>query len=85
MDSDAYLRAALIGSGDDDGYAYCHRPIIIENPNRPLGSVILDLRRGMEETSDEAIVRDIVLLWTESVKKVVTGADLLGRLLRGMS
>jgi metal transporter CNNM len=85
MDSDAYLRAALIGSGDDDGYAYCHRPIIIENPNRPLGSVILDLRRGMEETSDEALVRDIVLLWTESVKKVVTGADLLGRLLRGMS
>ena len=85
MDSDAYLRAALIGSGDDDGYAYCHRPIIIENPDRPLGSVILDLRRGMEETSDEAIVRDIALLWTESVKKVVTGADLLGRLLRGMS
>lgn len=85
MDSDAYLRAALINSGDDDGYAYCHRPIIIENPDKPLGSVILDLRRGMEETSDAAIARDIVLLWTERDKKVVTGADLLGRLLQGMS
>jgi hypothetical protein len=31
-----------------------------------------------------AIDEDIVLLWTDETKKVITGADLLGRLLRGI-
>ena len=33
---------------------------------------------------DATIDKDIVLLWTDEVKKVITGADLLGRLLRGI-
>jgi len=43
-----------------------------------------DLRRGMEQTSDAVIARDVVLLWTVQDKRVVTGADLLGRLLQGI-
>lgn len=42
---------------------------------------------GLEAQSadiDAAIDKDIVLLWTDDVKKVITGADLLGRLLRGI-
>jgi hypothetical protein len=85
LDSDAYLRAALVESGEFDPYAYCHRPIVIEDAKRPLGSVILELRRGMEETSDATITKDIVLFWTGDQKRVITGADLLGRLLRGIS
>ena len=46
--------------------------------------VMADLREGMDESSDEAIARDVVLLWTENTKRVITGADLLGRLLKGI-
>ena len=33
---------------------------------------------------DAALDNDIVLLWTKDLKRVITGADLLGRLLRGI-
>jgi len=84
LDADAYLRAVLAETGVVDGYLYCHRPIVIENPAKPLGMVMADLREGMEESSDEVIAKDVVLLWTESNKRVITGADLLGRLLQGI-
>jgi hypothetical protein len=84
LDSDAYLRAVLADSGSVDVYDFCHRPIVIEDSKRPLGFVILDLRRGMAESSDAAISKDVVLLWTAEFKKIVTGADLLGRLFRGI-
>ena len=84
LDADGYLRAVLASSGNVDGYLYCHRPIIIKDPDRPLGFVMADLRRGMTEASDAAIARDVVLLWAENQKRVITGADLLGRLLQGI-
>ena len=84
LDADAYLRAVLVDSERIDGYDYCHRPIVIEDPERPLGFVIADLKRGMAESNDEAITKDVVLLWTEQDKRVITGADLLGRLLQGI-
>jgi hypothetical protein len=74
----------LAGTGETDGYHYCHRPIIIDNPEKPLGFVMADLRRGMAQTSDAVIAKDVVLLWAKDNKRVVTGADLLGRLLRGI-
>ena len=84
LDADAYLRAVLVDSEQIDGYDYCHRPIVIDDPQRPLGFVISDLKHGMAESNDEAISKDVVLLWTDENKRVVTGADLLGRLLKGI-
>lgn len=85
LDADAYLRAALLDDGDVDPYRYCHRPIVLSDPDIPLGHVILNMRRDMAVNDDQAISKDIVLLWTDNLKKVITGADLLGRLLRGIS
>jgi hypothetical protein len=84
LDADAYLRDVLDEYEDFDPYVYCHRPIIIEDPERPLGFVMADFRAGMAETSDEVIAKDVVLLWAADNKRVVTGADLLGRLLQGI-
>ena len=42
------------------------------------------MREGIDVDSDAVIDKDIVLLWTDELKKVITGADLLGRLLRGI-
>jgi len=50
----------------------------------PLGHIIMDLKGGMDPQSDAVIAQDIVLLWTEKDKRVITGADLLGRFLGGI-
>ena len=84
LDADAYLRAIMSGTEPVDAYVYCHRPIIVSDPASPLGHIIGRLKRGMSADSDAVIDKDIVLLWTDDVKKVITGADLLGRLLRGI-
>jgi hypothetical protein len=85
LDSDAYLRAVFMDAEVLDGYKHCHRPILITDPESPLGGIIGDLRQGMEAQSDAVIDKDIVLLWTDTQRRVITGADLLGRLLRGIS
>ncbi|RZV34132.1 MAG: DUF21 domain-containing protein [Chromatiales bacterium] len=84
LDADGYLRAVMSGEPTVDAYTHCHRPIIINDPDSPLGHIIARLKGGLEADSDAAIDKDIVLLWTDDVKKVITGADLLGRLLRGI-
>lgn len=84
LDADAYLRAVMSEPAAVDAYAHCHRPIVVSDPSSPLGHVIGRLKSGMESDSDAAIDKDIVLVWTDDVKKVITGADLLGRLLRGI-
>jgi hypothetical protein len=38
-----------------------------------------------EKHDDDVIDRDIILVWFESNKKIITGADILGRLLRGIA
>ena len=84
LDADAYLRAVMLDAAAVDAYAHCHRPITIRDPENPLGHIIGELKRGMASDSDKAIDKDIVLLWADDLKKVITGADLLGRLLRGI-
>ena len=84
LDADSYLRAVMSDAAAVDPYAHCHRPITIRDPENPLGHIIGELKRGMASDSDKAIDKDIVLLWADDLKKVITGADLLGRLLRGI-
>ena len=84
LDADAYLRGVMSDAASVDAYAHCHRPIIISDPESPLGHIIERLRSDLDSESDAAIDKDIVLLWTDDLKKVITGADLLGRLLRGI-
>lgn len=84
LDSDAYLREVLSDVKKVDPYSHCHRPVVIEDPRKPLGHIILALKRGLSAKSDAAIDKDIVLLWAQKNRRVITGADLLGRLLRGI-
>lgn len=84
LDADSYLRAVMADVSVVDPYEHCHRPIVVKDPLKPLGHIILALKEGLEAQSDKAIEKDIVLLWTPERKQVITGADLLGRLLRGI-
>ncbi|MBT8131853.1 MAG: Mg2+ and Co2+ transporter CorB, partial [Gammaproteobacteria bacterium] len=84
LDADGFLRAVFFEDSEFDPYTYCHRPIVIRDPNTTLDEVILNMKRNQPGSRDEAIENDLVLLWSTE-RRVVTGADILGRLLDGIT
>ncbi len=82
INSHEFLREALFGSEDFDPFKYCHRPLITGNPELPLGKIIGRLQVEPEKPGDDVIDIDIILLWSDSEKRIITGSDILGRLLR---
>jgi hypothetical protein len=59
------------------------RPIIVTDIRTPLGSVMGSMNVKAEHPEDDVIDNDLILVWGEE-KRIITGADLLGRLLRGI-
>ena len=84
LDADGFLRAALIDEEPFQPYAFCHRPIVVKNPFTKLGDVIWKLKVRPESHGDDVIDDDVVLIWSDQKKIIVTGADILGRLMRGI-
>lgn len=83
LDADGFLRAALFEKGPCDPHNYCHRPVIVHNEETPMGDLIHQLRVHPVRDDDDVIDQDIILVWGRR-KRVITGADVLGRLLRGI-
>jgi len=83
LDADAFLREALFCTGPFRPYAYCHRPLVVHDPELHLGSILHRLKVDPEHREDDVIDKDIILCWS-SEKRILTGADILGRLLRGI-
>jgi len=83
LDADAFLRTVLFSSDAVNPIHYCHRPVIVIDPSTSLEKVISQLKVSLKKSNDDVIDQDIILLWG-SVKKVITGSDILGRLLRGI-
>jgi len=83
MDADGFLRAALLENTPANPFDYTHKPIVIKNSDEKLGDIIHLLKFIPENKEDDVIDQDIILLWSDK-KHVITGADILGRLLRGI-
>lgn len=81
LDADGFLRHALLDPGNTNPMDFCHRPVIVRHRETPLGKAIgrLTLEPG---SNDPVIDRDIILVWGDE-RRIITGADILGRLLRG--
>lgn len=84
LDSDGFLRDALFEKKRSRPMKYCHRPIVVKNMETPFGDVIKKLKVQPEDKGDDVIDEDVILLWSVD-KKVITGADILGRLMRGIA
>ena len=82
LDVNRFTRAALYGGGPFDPYAYCHRPVVVRDHTTTLGDAIRALKRRPDGTGD-IIANDVVLIWLER-PRIITGSDLLGRLLTGI-
>jgi metal transporter CNNM len=79
-----FLRDALFKKPGFDPGIFCHRPLVIRDPRTPLGSVLSRLTVHPQNPADDVIDRDIILVWSEQ-RRIITGSDLLGRLLRGIA
>lgn len=84
MDADRFLRHALFADRPTDPFDYCHRPVVIRNRKEPLGKVMEQLSFDRAAPGDHIIRDDTILLWTDR-PRMITGSDLLGRLLLGIA
>jgi hypothetical protein len=85
MDADGFLRSVLFEDSINP-YEFCHRPMVIRDLKCTLGQAIQELK-ALQETHahcDEAIDDDIILVWADGHQRIITGADILGRLLKGI-
>ena len=84
LDADGFLRSELYGNENEGIEKYCHVPIVLKDENANLGTLIHKLRRNNDINSDAPIEKDVVIVWTADHKRIITGADILGRLLKGI-
>jgi hypothetical protein len=81
LDAPRFLRLALFDGSTADPMTCCHRPIVVSDPAAHLAGLIEHLPM---EAGTGTIANDLILLWGEH-RRVITGADLLGFLLRGIA
>jgi hypothetical protein len=84
LEAHHFLRDALFDELKVAPEAYWHRPIIVDDMRARLGDVIGCMKVRAEHPADDVIDEDIILVWGGQ-RRIITGADLLGRLLRGIA
>ncbi len=84
LDAHHFLRDVLFEQVSIGPEAYWHRPIIVSDMRTRLGDVIGLMKVKPEHPEDDVIDNDMILVWGKQ-KRIITGADLLGRLLRGIA
>jgi hypothetical protein len=63
---------------------HCHRPIVIADSSVLLGDILPRFRVRPEHPEDDVIDEDI-LAWAEEERRIITGSDILGHLMRGIA
>jgi hypothetical protein len=82
LDAHHFLRDALFDELRSDPTAYWHRPLMVSDMQTKLGDVIGRLKVAPERPDDDVIDHDLILVWGAEQRRIITGSDLLGRLLR---
>jgi metal transporter CNNM len=84
LDADHFLRDALFSEAALDLEIYWHRPVIVSETNARMGDVMGRMKVKTNHPDDDVIDNDLILVWGNQ-KRIITGSDILGRLLRGIS
>lgn len=85
LNTTEYLSALYSSGGAASVYDYCHRPIVVDDSESTLDDVLGDFAVEAEDVNDHIIDRDVVLYWTSGHRRIITGADIFGRLLLGIA
>ncbi len=84
LKADDCIREALFFPDLFNPYRHCHKPIVVRDAKMKLGELIQRFRVRPDNAVDDIVDEDVILLWDEA-PRVVTGTDILGRLLRGIT
>jgi hypothetical protein len=57
----------------------------VADPNKRLGEVIGQMKVRPETPEDDVVDHDLILVWAKDQQRIITGADLFGRLMRGIA
>jgi hypothetical protein len=57
---------------------------VVEDNEIPLGQVIPHFEVSPVHFGDDVIHHDVILVWDKRQRRIITGSDILGRLLRGI-
>ena len=80
-----FTREALFSPQYFDAMHHCHRPLVVRDPDQRLGSLLPHFRVSPAYLGDTVVGDDVILLWTDAERRVLSGTDVLGRLLRGVA
>lgn len=83
LDSDEFIRDALFGQDPFDPHRHCHHALTVRDGGRTIGDIISRLTVKPDHCQDDVVDIDVILVWDRE-KRIITGADVLGRLLRGI-
>lgn len=82
LSAPTFLRRALFRDTPFDPQTLCHHPLVVFDSTQPLGQVLHRLIVRPEKPGDDVIDEDLILVWEDNRRRIITGSDLLGRLLR---
>jgi len=85
IESYALVRDALFTDAPFEPERSCHRPVILRDAQEPLAKALQRLKVESARVDDDVIDRDVILVWTDTDRRIITGSDLLGYLLRGIA
>ena len=84
LDADGFIRSTLFSDEFIKIEDYCHVPHLVTDGKTNLGMVLKALRHKTDDHADTPIEKDIVIFWSNDMKRIITGADIFGRLLKGI-
>lgn len=86
IDADGFIRSTIEENKSIDPYTFCHRPLIIDDETCTLGDALqrLKVAHSKDPQSEDVLHSDVILVWSDQPPRVITGADILGRLLKGI-
>lgn len=84
MNTNAFLRRLFTAGAWVDPLDYVHEPVLIHDEKTLLGKVVSRLKVNSSRVGDDIIDQDLILVWGRQ-KRIITGADILGRLLHGIA
>jgi metal transporter CNNM len=76
-----FIREALFSPDRFDPHRHCHRPILRCEEETQLGNLMTRFRVRCGQNGTEIVENDVILLWSNP-PRIVTGTDILGRLVR---
>jgi len=85
MNANTFLRYALMNETPVDPSDFCHEPFVVTDPKIKLEKILSSLQLRSRQPGGKPLHPDLVLLWTDTEKSLLTGVDLLENLLRGVA